>query len=144
MFKNKHKNHPSVRYLKIAAVVAAVFVLFMEFKRCSDDRKKNDPEMIREEVVTPEEALSRERAYYASKDFVKKAFLTTDSLEFPVYGKEQVSVTSDKNNYTVNTWVIETSGSGLSVKHEYKAEMEKIEERRWNCRSLTIDNKQAL
>ncbi len=125
--------------IKIAAVVAVVFVLFLEFRKC-DGKQKDD--VIQQEAVAPAEALSRERAYYASKDFVRKALSQADSIVFPDYDKSAVFVTSQKNIYTVNTQIDEITASGLSTKHEYIAQMEKIEERNWSCRSLLLDGKE--
>ena len=144
MKKEEIKNKPIVKYLKIGAIVAAVFVAFTEFKRCNEDRKETKTQTKQEEIVVPEGALSRERAFYASKDYVRKALAQADTLIFFEYSPEQVSVSSDKNIYLVNARVEEKTQAGLSVKHEYKAEMRKIEERNWRCISLKMDDKEVF
>ena len=140
------KNNTVVKYLKIGAVIAAVFVAFTEFKRCSEEMKGSESEtgIKQEEVISPEEALSREKAFYASKDYVKRALAQADTLIFSEYAAKQVSVTSDKNIYFVNAQVEEKTQAGLSVIHEYKVQMRKTDERNWRCISLDIDDEKVL
>ena len=35
------KDNTFVKYMKIGALIAAVFVIFMEFKRCNEEKKEN-------------------------------------------------------------------------------------------------------
>ncbi|MCL1942662.1 MAG: hypothetical protein FWF54_03815 [Candidatus Azobacteroides sp.] len=139
MEENENKNSDFVKYLKIGAVIAAVFVVFTEFKKCNHEKDRNS-EIRQEQAVTPEENLSRERAFYATKDCVGESLPKADSLVFPAYNDPGVSVTSDKNIYTVTAPVEEINKSASPVQHRYKAEVEKIEEREWKCLSITIEN----
>lgn len=136
----KPQNTTFTNYMKIGAVIAAVFVIFMEVRSCTKE-KNSETDSKQTETIAPKEEIIRERAFYASKTYVREALSDADSIAFPPYvNDKQVSVAYDNNLYIVEAWADEIDASGINVRHKYKAEMKRIDERDWSCRSLILDD----
>ena len=128
--------------MKIGAAIIIVLIIVVEVRSYLNSGNEGTSDKKGMETITPEETLSRERAFYASKEYVQQILIEADSIVFPVYG-EQVLIASDNNHkiYTIETWVDEINAAGIGIRHEFKAEMAKKEEHEWHCRSLILDGK---
>lgn len=144
IFKNIKKPQETTftKYMKIAAVILVVLVIVLEFRSCN--KKEEDKNLLQQEQVkeiSPQEALEMEKAFYASKKFVKEALADADSIDFPDYGDQVKISSSNGKTFVVKTWADEINKSGVNIRHNYTAEMERKNGLEWQCRSLVLNEK---
>jgi len=147
IFKSLNLKKPqetaSTKYMKIATVILIIVVILLEFRKCNKDDEENaaiQTEQIKE--ISPQEALEMEKAFHASKKYLKEALPNADSISFPDYGNQVEVNSSNGKIFIIKTWVDEINQSGINIRHNYSAEMERINGLDWQCRSLILDEKE--